>query len=892
MPEDAATNQQTRPDDRAAPQEETPSTERASAQPDTGPGADFPIVGIGASAGGFEALTELLDELPDDTGMGFVIVQHLSPDHKSQLADLLSGRNLMPVLEIEDGDEVQPDHVYTIPADASLTVEDGRLKLTEREDGDGSQHTIDRFLTSLAKDRGAGAMGVILSGSLDDGVVGLKEIQQAGGSTLAQDPETAAFPEMPRSAIEADAVDLVADPAGLARELDRLARHPYIRTDTPPAEDLPAWDPGLLQKIHDRLKRSTSIEFDHYKETTVQRRILRRMMTAGCTELSQYVDLLEDEPEEVDNLRDELLILVTRFFRNEAFYDALDERILPEIVEDRPPDEPIRIWVPGCSTGQEVYSIAITVHEFLNREGLDLSYQIFGSDVSPEAIDTARDGIYPASIESEIPAELLQRHFDRVDAGYQISKSIRSNCIFSRHDLTQDPPFANIDIVSCQNVIIYLDSVLQERALSMFHYALDDGGWLALGTSEGVSQAPDLFKTTGLDAHVFRPRAVSGRVLHRFAAAMTPSRQGQRTRPEPRDKTAAPELAEPADRLLLERFAPPAVVVNEDLEIVAFRGDTDPYFQNPSGRATFNLLKLSRDNLGPTIGEAIEAAREKGRPVRREGVQYVADGHRRTVDLQVVPLAGPSGPGAGTLVVFDERDPADGSRGFGQEVGSAVADRLASWLAPDTSDRDERIENLEQELTSTREYLDSLTERYEATTEELRSANEEAVSTNEELQSTNEELETAKEELQATNEELVTLNEELQERNEKIQKINDDLVNLLDSVQLPIIMLGSDLRIRRFTPAAADLFNLIDGDVGRPLSDLNLPLDADRLETLMLDVLDDLQVAERSIETTDGETYHMRIHPYRTSDDRIDGVVLVLLASGSGSGEPREDLEA
>lgn len=889
MSEDAAASQH--PVGRSsAPQQETPSTERARAQGATGPGDDFPVVGIGASAGGFEALTELLDELPDDTGMAFVIVQHLSPEHKSQLADLLSGRNLMPVLEIEDGDEVQPDHVYTIPADASLAIENGRLTLSEREGGDAPQHTIDRFLTSLAEDRGAGAIGVVLSGTLNDGVVGLKEIQQAGGSTLAQEPESAAFPEMPRSAIEADAVDLVDDPAGLARELDRLSRHPYLRTDTPPAKDLPAWDTELLQEIHGRLKRSTSIEFDHYKETTVQRRILRRMMTTGCTELSEYVQLLRDDPEEVDKLREELLILVTRFFRNEAFYDALEETILPGIVEDRSPDEPIRIWVPGCSTGQEVYSIAITVHEFLNREGLDLPYQVFGSDVSPEAIDTAREGIYPGSIESEVPAQLLQSHFDRVDAGYRINKSIRGNCIFSRHDLTRDPPFANIDIVSCQNVIIYLDNVLQERALTMFHYALADGGWLALGTSEGVSQAPDLFKTTDLDAHVFRPRAVSGRVLHRFAAGMTAGRQGQRTRPDPHEQPATPDLADPAERILLERFAPPAVVVNQDLEIVAFRGDTDPYFQNPSGRATFNLLKLSRDNLGPTIGEAIEAARDEGRPVRREGVHYVADGHRRTVDLQVVPLAGPSGPGAGTLVVFDERDPEDGSTGFGQEVGSAVADRVASWLAPDTSDKDERIENLEQELASTREYLDSLTERYEATTEELRSANEEAVSTNEELQSTNEELETAKEELQATNEELVTLNEELQERSEKIQEINDDLVNLLDSVQLPIIMLGSDLRIRRFTPAAADLFNLIDGDVGRPLSDLNLPLDVDRLQTLMLDVLDDLQVEERSIETTDGDTYQMRIHPYRTSDDRIDGVVLVLLDAELRSEDPREEL--
>ncbi len=847
---------------------------------------DDPIltVGVGASAGGLEAFLDLLEGLPEDPNLALVYVQHLDPERESGIADRVRGASDLVVTQAEDQDRLERGHLYVIPPDVEPHVEGGLLHFQPLERSPAGRRTVDAFLTSLAEDRGSRSAGVVLSGTLSDGTEGLRAIQQAGGFTFAQDPETAVYPDMPKSAIDARVADQVLSPKSIAQELARLASDlpasvPATATETDEGT-LPV-DEDTLQRIFKAVRSHGGLDLTHYKRGTIQRRLERRMLAAGTADPKEYADRLVEDPSEAEALVEEVLIHVTQFFRDPEFYEALKEHVFPRLVEGREPEETIRIWVPGCATGEEVYSLAVALSAAMDQQWETFPLQIFGSDVSSTAVETARAGIYPASIADDVPEPLLKRYFERTESGYEVSKSIRGMCVFAEHDLTRDPPFGNIDLISCRNVLIYLDRPLQKRVVSMLHYALLPDGVLAVGSSEALSRFDHLFRRDTASHQIYRKKEVTPSPIHDFAA---PTSAGTTQTP---DKGAdavvtAEEMEQEADRVLRERYAPPAVVVNPDLEIMAFRGNTEPYLEHPTGEASLNLLRMARKGLTAELQSAVREARDEDAPVKRQGVRTRVRGDVREVGFEVLPLKR-SGSRPHFLVTFD-----DGREEDREPRRSRPGLLTRAWqrlFAPgEASPPPEEVERLEREIESMEEYVRTLTEEYEAAMEELRSANEEALSTNEELQSTNEELQTAKEELQSTNEELQTLNDDLQERNRQVQKINDDLVNLLESVDLPILMLAPDLHIRRVTPALEDLMNIIPTDLGRPLTDIRLPFDVEPLRETILDVLDTAQTRNLELEHEEGASYRVEVSPYRTSDHRIDGTVLVFLRTDPPEG--------
>jgi two-component system CheB/CheR fusion protein len=865
----------TRPpaEERKARPPAVPATPAAGAgeQP---PAAPFPIVGVGASAGGLEALTQLLQALPVDTGMAFVVVQHLSPTHASMLPEILSRTTGMPVTEVRDEPRVQPNHVYVLPPDRNMVLSEGELHLLPRQEPRGQHRPIDYFLRSLAADQKHRAVGVILSGTATDGTLGLEEIKAEGGITFAQD-DTAQQTSMPRSAVASGCVDFVLPPDGIARELGRIARHPYVGL-APPAESAARSKEADLGRILETVRQVTGVDFAEYKVSTLYRRISRRMLLLKLEGMHEYARHLAKDPAEAEALYQDILISVTSFFRNPEMFEKLKARVLPELLRDRSRLQPLRIWVVGCSGGDEVYSLAIACAELGEATGSGVPVQIFATDLSAERIEKARAGVYAKSTVHDVSPERLRRFFVEVEGGYRIARSIRDMCVFARHNVLVDPPFSQMDLISCRNLLIYLEQPLQRRILHLLHYALKPGGRLLLGSSETISAYRGLFEAEDAKLKIYlrrpaRPQVTVGQAaaLYRHRAALHP---GLHRQPAPEV-----EVQREADRLLLARYVPPGVLVNADLEILQVRGDTGPYLVPAPGKASLNLLKMARVGLLVPLRSAVNRARKTRAVAREEGVRVKSEGGRREVDLEVVPIKGSPEAEAGFLVAFEEpgrRRGAGSSQGRGA-AGSAARPRGRAAAAGD--DRDQEIERLERELTATREYLQSVIEQQEAANEELQSANEEVQSANEELQSTNEELETSKEEIQSSNEELATVNEELQNSNLELDGLNDDLLNLLASVQMPIVMLGKDLRVRRFTPMAEKLFSLIPSDVGRPIGDINLKLRISDLEHLLTEVIDTVSASEREVQDTAGRWYLLRVRPYRTAEAKIEGAVIVLI---------------
>jgi len=762
----------------------------ATDAPSHAPAKPFPIVGIGASAGGLEAFTAFLRALPPDTGMAFVLVQHMDPKHESLLHRLLAKETSMPVNQVVDGMSVEPNRVYVIPPDTEMTIRGGILKLIARPGGAGRHTPIDTFLTALAEDQQDKAIGIILSGIGSDGTKGLKAIKAEGGITLAQDEESSRYPGMPLYAASAGCVDLVLPPEKLARELARMIRHPYLQiAPQAPEPGRPAQDNGNLRRIFRLLQAGTGVDFSNYKLSTIRRRINRRMLVRRCETLSQYAQYLSEHPDEVQALFQDVLIHVTSFFRDAELYHYLRTSVFPRICAGLESGEAIRIWVPGCSSGEEVYSIAIVLHEFLGDAANQTRIQIFATDISDADIQRARTAIYPDSAVAEVSPEQLRRYFVKVEGGYQISKPLRDLCVFARHDVTKDPPFSRMDLISCRNLLIYLNSVLQKKVLNYFHYALKPGGHLVLGKAETVSAAPELYAVEDRKANVYTKVAAPARGLTEFRDF------------EPDKIAAAPakvsspayafDLRKEAERLILERYSPPGFVVDGSLQIVHFQGDTSPVIRPATGEASFSLVKLVAPPLMLEIRGAIQEAKKSGAPVRHENVRFKRNGDMSITDLEVVPIEGRTPKSSDFLVLFQNLRPA----------GLA---KLRTKAAPGSKQADaaKEIEQLRKELASTQDNLRALVEDQEASAEELRAANEEILSSNEELQSTNEELETAKEELQSSNEELTTLNEELQNRNTELSQTANDLHGLLSGVEIPIAILGKDLSLRRFTPAA------------------------------------------------------------------------------------------
>ncbi|HJW81744.1 MAG TPA: chemotaxis protein CheB [Acidiferrobacterales bacterium] len=835
-------------------------------------GVGFPVVGVGASAGGLEAFTLLLQRLPADTGMAFVLVQHLHPEYESALTEILSRATSMPVAEAADGMAVEPDHIYVIPPNVYLAMLHGILHLLPRISISGQNLPIDHFLRSLAEDQGSKAIGVILSGTASDGVLGLKAIKGEGGITFAQDEKSAKYNGMPHSAITAGCVDFILPPDKIAAELARIARHPFlayarpdwVRKGVPADEALPA-SKDDFNKVFLLLRRFSGNDFTYYKHTTIQRRVRRRMLLHKLDRLKDYVRYLQEHPNEVRDLFHDLLINVTSFFRDPEAFAALKETVFPAIL-GRAEEAPVRIWVPGCASGEEAYSIAITLLEYLAEHGNGIPIQIFATDIDDEAVGKARAGIYPENITSDVSAERLRRYFVKVESGYQINKQIRDMCVFANQNVIKDPPFSRVDLISCRNLMIYLGQVLQKKVLTTFHYALKPSGFLLLGTAESIGEFADLFRTVDPKVKLYGKKSITTPLHVEFGPVSQPPTTVPEAAEIPAIRTSL-EIQREADRLIMNKYAPAAVVINEQLDILQFRGQTGAYLEPAPGEASLNILKMAREGLKLELSAAVKQAVSHHATARRSGVGVKQNGQIRSVNIEVTPIKGASAAGHCYVVIFqDVATPA---------AGAKAAKHTKEKTKP--AARDKRVTDLELELAATKEYLQSAIEQQETSNEELRSANEEIQSSNEELQSINEELETAKEELQSTNEELNTVNDELEGRNHELSQLNNDLTNLISSVNLPVIIVGADLRVRRFTPQVEKLLSLIATDVGRPIGDIKPNFTIPNFGALIAETIDTVRTTQIEAQDHDGRWYSVRIQPYRTLDNQITGAVIVFI---------------
>jgi two-component system CheB/CheR fusion protein len=811
--------------------------------------------------------------------MAFVLVQHLDPTHESLAPEILSRTTRMSVQAVEDGMRTIPNHVYVIPANASMGLLRGVLSLLPRTETRGQALVIDSFFQSLAVDQRGRAIGVVLSGTASDGTQGLKAIKAEGGLAIAQDPKSARYDGMPKSAIASGAVDLILRPKEIAQELARISKHPYIAavcaaaiqdpSDHEGKKEIEAQPNEALRKIFVLLRKETQIDFSNYKQTTLMRRIQRRMMVRKSDSIDAYAKYIHDNPSEAKALFADVLIHVTEFFRDSDSFKALRDHVFPQLIKNRNTDAPIRIWVPGCSSGEEAYSLAILLIEFLSEAGVKIPIQIFATDISEIAIQKARAGVYPESIEHVVSKDRVKLFLDKVGGGYKINKAIRDLCLFSRHDVTSDPPFSKLDLVSCRNVLIYFDSILQKRVIPVFHYALNPGGFLWLGRSESPGHS-NLFNLVDKTHKIYSGTNTATPMTYRFPLntyAPEPEATVQKT---PQIVRGRDDFQKDADRITLSKYAPPSVVVNAGMEILQFRGRTVPYLEPASGLPSSHLLKMARPELLPALSQAMQLATKKNAPARQDGLSFESDGKRIHVNIEVVPANPQAAPKERSFVIFFEE---------ASSSPAPVQSKRGLKKAKDKSDGKnpgQRLSQLEQDLSASKQYQQSMTEEFEAAQEELTSANEELQSTNEELQSTNEELQTAKEELQSSNEELNTVNDELQTRNTDLTVLSSDLNNLLNSSEIPIVIVGNDHRIRRFTPKAEKFFKLIPGDVGRPISDLRSDLDLD-LDSLVSEVVESLSPQEKEIKDRQGRWMRLQIRPYKTIDNRIDGAVIALV---------------
>jgi two-component system CheB/CheR fusion protein len=834
------------------------------------PGAAFPIVGVGASAGGLDAFTQLLKHLPTDTGMGFVLVQHLDPTHASFLRDALAKATTMTVHQAEDCTAVEPDHVYVIPPDADISIHGGRLTLASRAlEARRSHLSVDGFLRSLAADRGSHAIGVVLSGNASDGTEGLRAIKAENGITLAQDPKSAKYGEMPQSAVNAGVVDYALAIPELASELVRLSRHPYVAAiEAPPAAD----DAEVRDQILMVVRNALGVDFGEYKLATVQRRLARRMALRRVPDEPAYLALLQGDPAEARALYEDILIHVTSFFRDPTLFDALESHILPAILKQKAEGAPLRIWVAGCSTGEEVYSIAISVLDVLGTSSRPV--QIFGSDLSELVIAKARAGLYPDAALRDISEERRRRYFTKADRGYRINKTVRDVCVFVQHDLARDPPLSKLDLVSCRNVLIYFDQPLQKRVIPSLHYALNQPGYLLLGHTESISGFGQLFSVVDKANKIFA-RTAHPSIL-RFAPRFDP-RRVERPVAEPGDTRmqvrGKMDVAKHLDRILLARYAPPGVLINARMEILQFRGQTGSFLQPAPGDPQNDIIKMARPGLVSALRAALADAKKERAPARRNGIEVDQEGFTRRCNLVVLPFTGYPDVQEPLFVVLFEDEVASTDRSESRDA-TTVRRRVS---APAPSEEERRFPRLEHELLATKEYLQSLIEEHGRANDDLGSANEELVSGNEELQSMNEELETAKEELQSTNEELTTVNDELQSRNQEVTQVNGDLLNLLATVDIPIVILDRERRIRRFTPKARSILNVVQTDVGRALDDIKPNVEVLDLDRQVAEVIDTMALTESEVQDRQGRWYRMQIRPYKSTDNKIDGAILSLV---------------
>lgn len=830
------------------------------------------IVGVGASSGGLDAFSQVLRSLPPEPGLALIFVQHMAPQHESMLASLLAGASTMPVLQVSEDTEIRVNHVYVVPPNRTLRYEHGVLAVHPRPQNATQYTPINAFFESLADGLGERAVVVILSGSGGDGTEGVHAIKARGGIVLVQDPATAKFTGMPQTAIATSKVDVILTPEHIADELAYLAKQSPITALIPrkPGDSLTLEDQHLDEIFH-ILRIANGVDFSQYKLPTLQRRIQRRMVLQRVDSPSHYVKFLKDTPAEAAALFQDIFIHVTRFFRDPESFEFLSQKVFPALFEARRPDAPLRIWVPGCSTGEEAYSIAMKLTEYLEESKQNAAVQIFATDISDQAVEKARAAIYPASVVDEISPERIRRFFVPTDGHYRISKAIRDQCVFARQDLIRDPPFSKLDFIVCRNVLIYLGQPVQSKLISIFHYALKSNGYLMLGNAETIGAHAELFSVVDKTHRVYckkiadRTRDVSFPVLYNpLASKIATETVSENRRPG--------SMQAEVNRLILDRYAPSGVVVNDDMRILHFRGQTGRYIEPAPGDASLNLLKMCREGLTHALRGAIQNAQKKQSAVRREGLRVKCDGELLEVAIEVIPMKTLES-GTNYLVLFHESK---------DQVPDPLSERTRSLKksarkTPGTKRTPaDEVERLQSELVASRQYLQSIIQDLESTNEELQSANEEILSSNEEFQSTNEELDTAKEELQSTNEELNTVNEQLHSRNEELATINSDLVNLLNGVHIAIVIVARDLRLRRFTPIAESVLNLIPSDIGRPITQIKPNINFPELEKSILQVIDSVTVQHHEVQDSQGHWYSLTIRPYKSVDNRIDGAVITL----------------
>jgi chemotaxis methyl-accepting protein methylase/PAS domain-containing protein len=840
-------------------QQKKPTNAVSPKTPYPQPSVSFPIVGIGASAGGLDALEHFLGHVPEASGMAFVIVQHLDPTHKGMMCELLQRATGMKLMQVKDRTRVRPDRVYVIPPNKDMSILHGVLHLLTPAAPRGLRLPIDFFLCSLAQDQQERSIGVILSGMGSDGTLGLRAIKEKAGVVLVQEPATAKFDGMPRSAIDAGLADIVAPVEELpGKIMTYLQRTPLIAK---PELVLEGKTQSAMDKAVILLRAHTGHDFSLYKRNTLYRRIERRMGIHQIGKIADYIRYLHENSQELDLLFKELLIGVTSFFRDPAAWEHLREKAIPELIASRLPSQALRAWVPGCSTGEEAYSLAIVFREAMEQVRPEGSFtlQLFATDLDRDAIGKARQGVFPDNIAADVSPERLSRFFSKEGHGYQVCKEIRETVIFAPQNLIMDPPFTKLDILSCRNLLIYLAPELQKKLLSLFHYSLNPGGILFLGNAETIGGFTDRFAPVGIKSRIFRRTESILRPEARDFAPVFASttRGGTEARGVSKPSLSLQSLA---DQLVLQRYSPSTVLANDKGDILYTSGRTGKYLEPAAGKANWNIFAMAREGLRLEFAGAFrKALRQKG-PVTLRGLKVETNGVELFVDL--------------TVQTLDEAEPL---RGLVMVVFTDVAapmEAKAPGRLRKTATRDARLAELERELEQARDELQTSREEMETSQEELTSTNEEFQSTNEELQSTNEELTTSKEEMQSLNEELQTVNAELQAKMDDLARTNSDLKNLLNSTDVATVFLDNDLHVRRFTPQASKIIKLIPADEGRPITDLASDLRYPELAEDAREVLRALASKEKPIAAHDGRWFTVRIMPYHTIDNRIDGVVI------------------
>lgn len=812
------------------------------------------IVGIGASAGGLEAFEQFFRHVPVDSDMAYVLVSHLSPDHESLLDEILQRTTSMPVIQAQDQMQVSPNTVYIIPPNRDMTIFHGRLQLRVMEEPHAQRMPIDEFLRSLAEDQGEKAIGIILSGTGTDGTLGLRAIIGAGGIALVQEPTQAKYDGMPSSAIRAGYANHVLPVEKMAEVIVSGAKlHQRHRLVSPQPSNV-----GGIAQVLMQLRTVTGHDFSQYKKSTITRRIERRMAQHGIEDTDVYVRYLKESPAEVHLLFRELLINVTSFFRDPEAFACLQQDVLPRLLKDKPESYAFRVWVAGCATGEEAYSIAILLREWMEENRRELKVQIYSTDLDDDAIAVARAGAYTPNIAQDVAPERLHRFFVKGDAGYHIKKEIREMVVFAVQNVIKDPPFTKLDLLACRNLMIYLQPELQNRLIPAFHYALKPGGVLFLSPSESIGNHTSLFTPLNRKWKFYTAINSAASTQPMMTGSLTWAKSSSTKAPEEiMQKTKDPNFAELTRRMLVQCFAPASVVTDLTGNVLYVHGETGKYLRPAPGKPSLNVIEMAREGLELRLRTAILAAAQ-GTPTLKEEVRFMSDSEFMLVALSVRPVPNPQGEEMVLLVSFEDIAPPPKPR------------RKSTTKAPEQG----RIEELERELALNKENLRATIEEYQASNEELKSTNEEMQSTNEELQSTNEELETSKEELQSVNEELITVNAELQAKIEQLSGMQNDMKNLLDNISIGTIFLDEHMLIRRFTREASKVYRLVVSDVGRALADINSNLEAENLLVEAQSVLETLVPFEQELRTTLGTWYLVRIQPYRTLENVIEGVVM------------------